>query len=298
MSELWTILIDGSTRTVLVGAALLGALTGGLGTFAVLRRQSLLGDVLAHAALPGIVAAFLLSGERALPVLVAGALASGLLWSAVLQVLARHTRLGADGATTLVLSVSFALGLALLTAAQSRGDAAAAGLQTFLFGQAAALLPGDVVLLASVALALTAGVALAWPALALVAFDPGYARSVGVPVRALEAALTAALAVAVVLGLQLVGVVLITALVVAPAIAARPWVARLAPLVLVAAATGAAAGATGALVSAVDRDAATGPVVVVAVTLAAIVSVVLAVARSRRRVRAGAARSATVRGSA
>ena len=135
--------------------------------------------------------------------------------------------------------------------------------------------------------------ALAWPALALVAFDPGYARSVGVPVRALEAALTGALAVAVVLGLQLVGVVLITALVVAPSIAARPWVVRLAPLVLAAAATGAAAGAVGALVSAVDRDAATGPVVVVVVTTAAIASVALAVARGRRRVRAGVVRSGT-----
>jgi manganese/zinc/iron transport system permease protein len=221
--------------------------------------------------------------------LVAGALASGLLWSAVLQVLARHTRLGADGATTLVLSVSFALGLALLTAAQGHGDAAAAGLQTFLFGQAAALLPGDVALLAGLVLALAVGVAWAWPALALVAFDPGYARSVGVPVRAVEAALTGALAVAVVLGLQLVGVVLITALVVAPAIAARPWVARLASLVAVAAAIGAAAGALGAVVSAVDRDAATGPVVVVVVTLAAIASVVVAVVRRRRLVRAGAA---------
>lgn len=283
MSETWAILTDGTTRTVLAGAMLLGALTGGLGTFAMLRRQSLLGDVLAHAALPGIVVAFLLSGQRALPVLALGALASGLAWSSLLQLLARRTRLGADGATTLVLSVSFALGLALLTAAQNRGDAASAGLQTFLFGQAAALAPSDVALLAAVAAALVGAVAFAWPALALVTFDPGFARSVGVPVGAVEAFLTGALAVAVVLGLQLVGVVLITALVVAPAVAARPWTRRLAPLVLAAAAVGAGAGAFGALASALDRDAATGPVVVVVATVAAIASVVAAVARDRRR---------------
>ncbi|MDF1524579.1 MAG: metal ABC transporter permease, partial [Trueperaceae bacterium] len=268
MSEAWAILSDGTTRTVLLGAALLGALTGGLGAFAVLRRQSLLGDVLAHAALPGIVAAFLLTGQRALPVLVVGALASGALWSWLLRLLTTRTRLGSDGATTLVLSVSFALGLALLTGAQGRGDAASAGLQSFLFGQAAALLPGDVALLAGVALAILALVVVAWPALAVVAFDPGYATSVGVPVRWVEGAVTGALAVAVVLGLQLVGVVLITALVVAPAVAARPWVSRLAPLVATAAAIGAGAGAAGALVSAFERDAATGPAVVVLVTVA------------------------------
>jgi manganese/zinc/iron transport system permease protein len=233
--------------------------------------------------LPGIVAAFLLTGQRALPVLVVGALASGALWSWLLRLLATRTRLGSDGATTLVLSVSFALGLALLTGAQGRGDAASAGLQSFLFGQAAALLPGDVVLLAGVALAIVAVVVVAWPALAVVTFDPSYATSVGIPVRWVEGAVTGALAVAVVLGLQLVGVVLITALVVAPAVAARPWVARLAPLVAVSAAIGAGAGAAGALVSAFERDAATGPVVVVVVTVAAIASVAVAVARTRAR---------------
>lgn len=285
MTSTWAILLDGSTRTVVLGAVLLGSLTGGLGTFAVLRRQSLLGDVLAHAALPGIVTAFLLSGTRSLPLLMAGALVSGAVWSTVLQQLARRTRLGSDGATTLVLSVSFALGLALLTAAQGRGDAASAGLHTFLFGQAAALLPRDVALLAVVAAALVAVVARGWPALAATAFDRGYAATIGVPVRLVDAALTGALAVAVVLGLQLVGVVLITALVVAPAVAARPWVTRLAPMTLGAAGVGALAGAGGALVSAFQRDAATGPVVAIVATLLAIASVVAATVRSSRRSR-------------
>ncbi len=283
MNEVWVALTDGSTRTVLLGSALLGGLAGAAGTFAVLRRQSLLGDVLSHAALPGIVVAFLLSGVRSLPLLLVGALVSGALWSALLGLLARRTRLAEDAATSLTLSVSFALGLALLTRAQQSGDGGTAGLQSFLFGQAASLLPGDVVLLGSVAAGLAAATILAWPALTTTAFDPSYARTVGVPVAVVEAATTAGLAVAVVLGLQLVGVVLMTALVVAPSVAARPWTHRLAPLVLGAAAVGALSGVVGAAASAIERDAATGPVVVVAVSLAAFASVAVAELSGRRR---------------
>lgn len=268
--------LDFTTRTVLLGAAVLGVLCGVVGSFAVLRRQSLLGDMLAHAALPGLVLGFLASGTRALPPLLAGALLSGAAWALVLQVIARRTRLREDGATTLTLSISFALGLALLTAVIQRGDARYAGLDSFLFGQAAALLPADVALLVGVTAVVLVAVAGAWKELALVSFDRDFARAGGVPVAVLEAALTVALAVAVVVGLQLVGVVLMTALIVAPAVAARQWTDRLARMVLIAAAVGAASGVIGAAVSATARGLATGPVIVLVASVMAFGSLALA----------------------
>jgi manganese/zinc/iron transport system permease protein len=242
----------------------------------VLRRQSLLGDMLAHAALPGLVLGFLASGTRVLPPLLAGALLSGAAWALVLQVIARRTRLREDGATTLTLSISFALGLALLTAVIQRGDARYAGLDSFLFGQAAALLPADVALLVGVTAVVLVAVAGAWKELALVSFDRDFAKAGGVPVALLEAALTVALAVAVVVGLQLVGVVLMTALIVAPAVAARQWTDRLARMVLIAAAVGAASGVIGAAVSATARGLATGPVIVLVASVMAFGSLALA----------------------
>jgi manganese/zinc/iron transport system permease protein len=268
--------LDFTTRTVLLGAAVLGVLCGVVGSFAVLRRQSLLGDMLAHAALPGLVLGFLASGTRALPPLLAGALLSGAAWALVLQVIARRTRLREDGATTLTLSISFALGLALLTAVIQRGDARYAGLDSFLFGQAAALLPADVALLVGVTAVVLVAVAGAWKELALVSFDRDFAKAGGVPVALLEAALTVALAVAVVVGLQLVGVVLMTALIVAPAVAARQWTDRLARMVLIAAAVGAASGVIGAAVSATARGLATGPVIVLVASVMAFGSLALA----------------------
>jgi manganese/zinc/iron transport system permease protein len=277
---------DFTTRTVLLGAGVLGVLCGTVGSFAVLRRQSLLGDMLAHAALPGLVLGFIVSGTRALPPLLAGALVSGAAWALLLQLIARRTRLREDAATTLTLSVSFALGLALLTSVMQRGDARYAGLDTFLFGQAAALLPADVTVLLVVTGCVLALVALAWKEFALVAFDRAYARTCGLPVAALESALTVALALAVVVGLQLVGVVLMTALVVAPAVAARQWTDRLGTMVVIAAGIGAGSGIVGAAVSAGTRGLATGPVIVLVASAAALVSLVLAPRRGvawRRR---------------
>jgi manganese/zinc/iron transport system permease protein len=278
-------LLDFTTRTVLLGAGVLGGLCGAVGSFAVLRRQSLLGDMLAHAALPGLVLGFIASGTRTLPPLLAGALLSGAAWALLLQVIARRTRLREDAATTLTLSLSFALGLALLAGVMQRGDARYAGLDGFLFGQAAALLPADVTLLVAVTSVVLGLMALTWKELALVAFDRSFARTGGLPVVVLESGLTVALAVAVVVGLQLVGVVLMTALVVAPAVAARQWTNRLGHMVIIAAAIGAGSGMIGAAVSAGARGMATGPVIVLVASAAAFLSLALAPARGLAWVR-------------
>jgi len=266
-------------RTVLLGAAGLGAICGLLGAFAVLRRQSLLSDTLSHAALPGICAGFLVAGERALAPLLAGALVTGLAAAGAVAVITRHTRLKMDAALGTVLGVSFALGVVLLTWVQAQGAAGAAGLDSFLFGQAAAIVPADLWVIGAVgALALALVLAL-WKEFKLITFDPDSARAAGLPVGTLEMLLTGLIALAVVIGLQLVGVVLMVALMIAPAAAARQWCTRLGPMVALSVALGAGAGAAGALVSASARGLATGPVVVLIATAVALVSVLLAPGR-------------------
>jgi manganese/zinc/iron transport system permease protein len=89
-----------------------------LGTFAVLRRQSLLGDAISHAALPGIVLAFLLTGTKSTLALVLGAAVAGWLGTLVVMLVVRHSRLPEDSALGIVLSVFFGAGLVLLTYVQ------------------------------------------------------------------------------------------------------------------------------------------------------------------------------------
>ena len=269
-------LMDYTLLTVMAGAAFLGVISGVLGSFAVLRRQSLMGDVLSHAALPGIVLGFMIAGGRELGGMLAGAFVTAGLAALSVVLIARHTRLKQDAALGIALGVFFAAGVVLMSYAQSRGGAGQAGLSTFLFGQAAAILRSDLWIIGGVTMVSLAVVAALWKEFKLIAFDPDYAASSGYPVQALEIALTAMIAMAIVVGLQMVGVVLMTAMIIAPAAAARQWVKRLGPMVVLAAAFGVIAGLFGALVSAGARGIATGPVIVLAASALAAGSILLA----------------------
>lgn len=285
-------LADYTLRTVALGSAALGLVAGALGAFAVLRRQSLLGDAVSHAALPGVVLAFLVTGSRAPLALVIGAALAG--WAASLGVMlvTRTTRIAFDTALALVLATFFGLGLALLSVVQHTAGAGQAGLDRFLFGQAAALVGDDLVTMAVLGGLVLAALALGWKEFKLLAFDPAYAASLGLPVRALDVALTTLLVVAIVIGLQTVGVVLMSSLIVAPTVAARQWTDRLGRLVLLAGAFGALAGFSGAVLSSLAARLPTGPTIVLAITAITVASLLIA---PRRGLLTGRLREAAAR---
>jgi len=257
---------DYTVRTVAAGALLLGVTSGALGAFAVLRKQSLLGDVLSHAALPGVALGFLIAGGRSFAAVLAGALVTGVAAALTMLLLTRRSRLKTDAALGIALGSFFAAGVVLLSYVQGRAGAGQAGLETFLFGQAAATLRSDVWLMAGISIVAIGLVLAAWKEFSAVTFDPVFAASIGLPVAILDATMTAMIALAVVLGLQMVGVVLMSAMVVAPAVAARQWTNRLGIMVLLSALFGAVGGVAGALISASGRGLATGPLIVLALT--------------------------------
>ncbi|OGP35024.1 MAG: ABC transporter [Deltaproteobacteria bacterium GWC2_65_14] len=267
---------DYTLRSVALGAAVLGVANGALGSFAVLRRQSLLGDAISHAALPGIALAFLLTGSKASLVLLLGAAAAGWIGTLLVLGIVRNSRIKQDSALGLILSVFFGFGLVLLTYIQRIPTASQAGLDKFLFGQAATLLKRDVQ-----TIAVLGGVALVllmvfWKEFKLLSFDPEFGATLGFPARSLDILLTTLLVVAIVIGLQTVGVVLMSAMVVAPAAAARQWTDRLGVMVLLSALFGALAGVAGALVSGAAARLPTGPTIVLCLTGIVAVSLFLA----------------------
>ena len=271
--ELFT---DYTLRTVALGAAALGVTAGALGSYAVLRKQSLLGDAISHAALPGIALAFLLTGSKAPLVLVLGAAAAGWVGTLLVMRIVSATRVKEDSALGIVLSVFFGFGLVLLTFIQKRPDASQAGLDRFLFGQAATLLQRDVVLIAALGGIALAVAAAFWKEFKLLTFDPDFAASMGFPVRGLDVLLTSVLVLSIVIGLQTVGVVLMSAMVVAPAAAARQWTDRMGTMVVLAGGFGALAGVSGAVISSMGEHVPTGPTIVLCLTLLVVLSLTLA----------------------
>ncbi|HEX4614019.1 MAG TPA: iron chelate uptake ABC transporter family permease subunit [Urbifossiella sp.] len=271
-----------AVRTVAAGTAGLGLAAGAVGSFAVLRRQSLQGDMVSHAALPGLAAAFLL-GAREPVLLVLGGAASG--WLAMLAVgaITRRSRVPFDAALGGALAVFFGLGLVLMTYAQHHvPDASRYPLDRYLFGQAAILRDADLQLIGGLAAGIAALLAAFWKEFKLLSFDPDYATSLGYPVRALDLLLTTLTVVAVVVGLKAVGVVLMTALLVAPAAAARQWTNRLGSVVILSGLFGAAAGAGGAVFSHVAGGGVslpTGPTIVLTATALVLLSLGFGTAR-------------------
>ncbi len=268
--------LDQNAQWVLAGCMLLGLSSGVLGSFALLRRRSLMGDALAHAALPGVCIAFLLTGTRTLGVLLVGAAFAGLFGAWCIDAVSRHSRVKEDAALGLVLSVFFGVGVVLLTLIQHSDRGSQAGLDKFIFGQAASLVGSDVR-----TMALSAGVvcclsALLFKEFKLLCFDPGFARGLGFDTAVLDGVLMLLIVLAVVVGLQAVGVVLMAAMLITPAAAARFWTDRLTSMVWIAGVMGAAAGALGTLLSAAAPGMPTGPLIVLSATSLFIFSLLFA----------------------
>jgi manganese/zinc/iron transport system permease protein len=263
---------------VAVGAGLLGALAGLVGVMAVLRQRTLVADALAHAALPGIALAFLITGAKDTPSLLAGAACAGLVGAVLIVAIEGTSRIRPDAAIGVVLSGFFSIGIVLLSYIASTDNADQAGLQSYLFGQAAGLVVSDVNLFALLALGVLVVVGFTFRALKTTLFDPAFAASAGLPVRVLELLMTALLVTAVVVGLRTVGAILMVAMIVIPAVTARQFAGRLAALLPLAAAVGAAVGVAGALISTASQ-APTGPVIVLVGFGVAVLALALAPGR-------------------
>jgi len=222
----------------LTAAVLACATCGLLGSFLVLRRESLLGDALSHAVLPGIIAGFALTGARAGLPMLAGALAAALAATALITLVRRAARIESGAATGAVFTTFFALGLVLMEVTGARS--VDLDLDCVLFGQletivwleatgwsslldpaALAALPRQLHLLAGVAAVVALTVAALWRPLHLLCFDPDYATAIGLPARRLELVLNLLIAAAAVAAFEAVGSILVVAMLVCPAAVLR-----------------------------------------------------------------------------
>ncbi len=253
----------GSTRRIVMsGTILLGILSGVLGTFAVLRRQSLLGDAMAHAALPGICLAFLLTGQKHSFFLLVGASITGLLGAMLIPYITSKTKIKTDAAMGIVLSVFFGIGIFLLTMIQQKGSGSQAGLDHFIFGKAASLSQEDVYTIGFVCIFVIALILLYYKQFQILCFDAAFGKSLGLRIRFFDSLLMLLIVIAVMVGLQAVGVVLMVAMLILPASAARQWTHSLGNMLFLSGVLGAFAGIMGAFFSTLAPKIPTGPVMV------------------------------------
>ena len=223
-------------QRALIEVILMGAVTGTIGTYVVLRGLSFIGDALSHAIFPGIVIAFLLGRSVFM-----GALVFGLLTSASIVVLATTRRVKEDSAIGVLFAGSFALGVVLISTTRNYSRDLAA----FLFGNVLGVTTTDIALSAAVGGLVLLLLVLLHKELLLVAFDREAAQAMGVPVFWVNLLLLAMISLTIVVSLSAVGNILVVAMLVTPAATARLLTDRLPAMLGLSAAIGAMSGVLG-----------------------------------------------------
>ena len=271
-----TILQSYTTQMVLLGTALLGLASGIAGTFAVLRKESLIGDGLSHAALPGVVIAFLLTGIKDIEVLIAGAALSSIAAAWLITITVENSKIKFDGALATILSAFFGLGMVLLTYVQSLNNAGQAGLSKFIFGQAATILARDVYITSAAALIIIVLTALFWKELKLISFDVEYAKTLQIPVTFTLILYRSLLIMTIIIGIQSVGAILISSLLIAPAVGARQWTNKLGTMCILAGFFGMISAIGGTIWSTTVQKLPTGPAIIVILSVIVLLSLIFA----------------------
>ncbi|GAA4823447.1 metal ABC transporter permease [Algivirga pacifica] len=269
------LLRDPNVRWVVIAILLICSSTAIVGSFAFLRKRALIGDAVSHAILPGICLAFMLTGGKHPFWLMAGAILIGLLSMKIIDFITVNSRIKPDTALALVMSVFYGLGVLLLTRIQSSGNAAQAGLDKFLFGKAAAMMQEDVITYSLFSIFLLLVITILFKSFVVTIFDRQHAALIGLPVNKLEGVMAILTVIAIAIGIQAVGVVLMSALLITPAAAARYWTNNLKIMLLLAALFAMVSGVSGAFVSYAMPKMPTGPWIVMFLTLITGISVLI-----------------------
>jgi len=282
---------------VLIGTTLLASSAAVVGAFSYLKGQSLVGDAIAHALLPGVVLAFLLGDGRNPIFLIVGALISGLIAHYGIGYIQSRTKLKSDTAVSLVLSTFFGFGIMLMSYIQRTGQGQQAGLERYLLGKAAAITMDDVYVFSALAVILMVGVGLFYKGFQLMTFNEDFAAAIGLPVTFIRFTFTVLTVLAITIGIQTVGVVLMAALLITPSAAARAWTKSLPTMLLLAAVFAASSAITGTYISSAIPKMPTGPWVVIILAIFGFGSLIFAPEKGwlAKRRRAMANQNKTVR---
>ncbi|MEH7237598.1 metal ABC transporter permease [Bacillus sp. JJ1562] len=248
---------------VLFSTLLLGIASGLVGCLAYWKKQSLISDALSHAALPGVVIAFMLFQMKDLFVLIFGAGISALLGALLIILIKSTTRITEDTAMGMILSVFFGGGIVLLTLVNRTAQGNQAGLDTFIFGQAASMISSDVILMSILAIVVIMIIIVGFKEWKLFLFDPHFAKGLNLSIKGLNLIYLLLLVMTIVIGIQAVGVILMSALIIIPPVSARYWTHSFKTMMWLSGIFGGVAGAIGTTISTLGTSLPTGPFIVI-----------------------------------
>ncbi len=274
---MFDILNNGVVRVVLMGTLLLGIASGALGVFTLLKKQALIGDAVSHSTLPGVVLMFVFTLSKDVSTLLIGAAISAAVSMLLMTFIKKFSKVQNDAILALVLSSFFGFGRFLISLVSRNPEFSKAKLDDFIFGSAATIIERDVVTLVIVAMIVLVIITVIWKRLKLQIFNDEFYKSLGFSSILIEFLMSFMTILVIVIGIRTVGVILMSALLITPGLAARQWSDKLSINVLMSSLFGALAALLGTLYSVTyEGGMPTGPVIVIVGTLIAITSILFA----------------------
>lgn len=258
---------DPVLRGPTIGSLLMALAASLVGVILFVRKRSLLGEALSHATYPGVILALFCSGLLSLTemipwLILTGAALSSLTGYFLIDLLERKFRVSNDAALCFVLALFFGLGITLASLAQNAYSSLFQQIQTYLYGQAATMTDLHIIIYGILSFFIVGMIFLFYKEILSLSFDKSYARTSGLPTRLLSFLLLLLVMLAVVIGIRSVGVILMSALLIAPAIAARQFTNRLSQMFILSGLFGMLSSYLGVNLSLLIPGMPTGPMMI------------------------------------
>lgn len=260
------------------GTFLLASIAGAVGCITVLKGQSLIGDAIGHSAFPGIILSFMLFMQRDPVLLTLGAAVSGTTAFMLIQTIKENSKLELDAILAVILSSFFGVGMVLKSYIQGNSSyksVAQSGLSSYIFGQAAYIMKDDVKLIVCLGIPTLILLILFYKEIKLFLFDEIYARTIGIKTVLLYGIILIMTMGIIAAGLKLVGAILISSLLIIPAITAMQWSEKFSRVLVIAGAVGGISALIGTYLSTVYDGMSTGATIILVMGSFAIISLVI-----------------------
>lgn len=274
-----SIITQYSFIVVAIGTMLLAMATGIVGTISILKGQSLIGDAVGHASLPGIILAFMISGRKSAVILMLGAIVAGIFAFMLIQIISEGSKIEADTAMAVILSAMFGMGMVLKSYIQGNSKyqgASQSGLASYIFGQAAYILREDVYIILAVSIISLALFILFYKEIKVYVFDMVYAYTIGINSRLTSLLIMIITMILIAAGLKAVGAILISSMLITPAVTGLQWSKSYEKVLVIAAVTGAVSAFLGTFISSAVKGFSTGPSIILIMSVIALFSVLFA----------------------
>lgn len=263
---------------VAIGTFLLAVAAGAVGCITVLKGQSLIGDAIGHSAFPGIVLAFMLFLQRDPAILILGAIVSGAVAFISIQTINANSKLDLDAILAVILSSFFGFGMVLKSHIQGNPDYAGAsqsGLQNYIFGQAAYIMSEDVRIILFVGVISLLLLILFYKEIKVFLFDETYSKTIGLKTTLLYGIILLMTMSIIATGLKLVGAILISSLLIVPAITAMQWSNKFHIVLIIAGLTGGVSAFIGTYISTAYNGMSTGATIILIMSIFALISLII-----------------------